>query len=223
MWLLFSSASFAVTDVQVRGASESVNAQLRGVVEEVLGKTTLGFLRPARNILLLNEEGVAQLLRATFKNIDGVRVEKNYPHTLIVEAHERIPMGTWCSQSECQYFDVSGARWGNAIPSKGPLLLYVQDERPADAWDDRTFASLIAAVDALPNMGLRPMAVTLPNSAPGDLWIRVNTGYDVIFDALGDIDDQLDTLAVLIADKASDRTWKPQYIDARTPGRVYYK
>ncbi len=222
-WLLFASASFAVTDIQVSGASENVNTQLRLAVEDVLGKKTLGFLRPARNMLLLNEEGVAQLLRTTFKNIEGVHVAKNYPHTLTVAARERVPMGTWCFQSECQYFDVSGARWGSAVPSKGPLLLYVQDERPADSWDDRIFASLITVVGALPDMGLRPIMVTLPNTAPGDLWIRVSTGYDVILDALGDIGDQLDTLAVLIADRAIDSTWKPQYIDARTPGRVYYK
>ena len=48
-------------------------------------------------------------------------------------------------------------------------------------------------------------------------------GYDIIFDAGGDVADQLSVLTVFLADRAKDPAFAPQYIDLRTPGRVYYK
>jgi len=53
--------------------------------------------------------------------------------------------------------------------------------------------------------------------------IQLSAGYDLLFDVLGDMNDQLSTLAVFIADRAADLVFKPLYIDMRTPGRVYYK
>lgn len=221
VWLMFSSSVFAVTDVQIAGASISVSTTLRGAIERVLGQRTLGFFRPARNILLLDEQSVAQSVRTAFANIENVQVRKRYPHTILVNVKERTPIGTWCIGDECTYFDAGGARWGSAVPSRGPLLLLVRDERQPAEWDGRIFAGLKLTVDELPKLGLRPVILTFPNTAPGDLTIRVDKAYDIYFDALGDVADQLSTLAVYLADKASDSTWKPVYIDLRTPGRIY--
>jgi len=223
MWLMFSSSVFAVTDVRVEGASASVNESLRQAVDDVLGQRRLGFLRPARNILLLNADAVALSLNAAFGNIEHLEVRKEYPHTVRITATERTPIGAWCIGQTCQYFDSTGARWGSAVPSRGPLLLLVQDERADPVWEPRLFTGLSAAVNGLPAFGLRPITVTFPDAAPGDMTITVGTGYRVLMDALGDVQDQLSTLEVLVTDKANDQSFRPQYIDVRTPGRVYYK
>ena len=221
VWLMFSSSVFAVTDVNVSGASSSVNAALKAAIEDVLGQRRLGFIRPARNILLLNEQSVAVLLRATFENIEDISVRKDYPHTVTVDVKERSPIGAWCSGDVCKYFDGTGARWGSAVPSRGPLLLLVLDERQTVPADDGYFPGLMAAVGGLPALGLKAVTLTLPDAAPGDLVLRVTKGFDIYADVLGDVTDQLSTLAVYLADKAPDPSWKPQYIDLRTPGRIY--
>jgi hypothetical protein len=223
MWLMFASSVFAVTDVRVEGASVSVNESLRQAVDDVLGQRRLGFLRPARNLLLLNADAVALSLSAAFGNIERLEVRKEYPHTVRISAVERTPIGAWCIGQTCQYFDSTGARWGSAVPSRGPLLLLVQDERSDATWDPRLFSGLSLAVNGLPTFGLRPITVTFPDAAPGDMTVTVGAGYSVLMDALGDVQDQLSTLEVLVADKAKDQAFRPQYIDVRTPGRVYYK
>jgi hypothetical protein len=78
-------------------------------------------------------------------------------------------------------------------------------------------------VSSIPAFGLRPITVTFPDAAPGDMHVSISAGYDLLFDALGDVADQLSTLGVLVADKASDTSFHPQYIDIRTPGRAYYR
>jgi|GEM_PF-3428710 len=222
IWLLFSSPTFAVTDVQVGGATPTINEAVRSAVEDLLGKKTLGFLQPARNIMFLDEQGIALSLHALFNEIETLSVSKSYPHTLQVQVHARVAVGTWCRKDVCQYFDVSGKRWGIAIPSRGPLLVFVQDER-SDSSDERVFKGLMGAVGTLPSMGMYPRTITLQDGAPGDMRIQLSVGYDLLFDALGDMDDQLSTLSVFISDRASDPVFKPLYIDMRTPGRVYYK
>jgi cell division septal protein FtsQ len=136
---------------------------------------------------------------------------------------ERTPQGIWCRGQDCQYFDRSGERWGSAIFSHGPLLLLVQDERTDATGAERLIPAMFTAVDALPNIELHARSVTFPDSAPGDMRITTDKGYDIIFDAYGDITDQLSTLSVLLADRTKDPAWSPQYIDLRTPGRVYYR
>jgi hypothetical protein len=101
--------------------------------------------------------------------------------------------------------------------------LLVRDERGDIPWDGKLFAGMMTAVGGLPAMGIRAITVTLPDAAPGDAHIRVSAGYDVIVSLLGDVDDQLSTLAVLIADHSRDKGFKPAYIDVRTPGRAYFR
>lgn len=223
VWLMFASSVFAVTDVRVEGAAPAVNEGLRQAVDDVLGQRHLGFLRPARNILLLDEDAVALSLRSAFGNIEQLTVRKEFPHTVSITVVERSPLGAWCTGEHCQYFDSTGARWGSAVPSRGPLLLLVRDERSSPEWDMRLFSGMYSAVQGLPESGLRPITVTFPDAAPGDMRISVSAGYDVVMDALGDVADQLSTLGVLVADRAADPAFSPQYIDIRTPGRAYYK
>lgn len=222
-WLMFSSSVFAVLDVAIDGTTEAVAGHLRTAVDETLGQRTLGYLRPARNILLLDTDAVAASLRSAFPNLASISVTKEYPHTVRIAAAERIPVGIWCRGESCRFFDDSGTRWGTTVPSRGPLLLLVRDERSDDAWDERLFNGLRTASDELPRMGLRPIVVVLPDAAPGDMRITVAAGFEVIIGALGDVGDQLATLEVLIAEKASDPSFRPAYVDLRTPGRVYYR
>jgi hypothetical protein len=135
----------------------------------------------------------------------------------------RIPFGIWCRMDGCRFWDRQGALWGTALKSVGPLLLLVDDQRSEDSLDPGLIPGILAAVDSLPTMGLRAISVTLPDAEPGGVRITISAGYDLCFDALGDVADQLSTLSVFLADRAKDPAFKPQYLDLRTPGRVYYR
>lgn len=223
VWLMFASSVFAVTDVVVEAGSQPIRDAIERAVDEVLGQRRLGFLRPARNILLLSGDAISATLLTSFENVESFEVTKEYPHTVRISVTERTPRGIWCISEVCQYFDTSGVRWGSALKSRGPLLLLVRDERTDPQFDARLFEGMSAAVDRFPEIGLRPISVTFPESAPGDMRVSVAQGYEVIVDVFGDVPDQLATLGVLVAEKATDAAFRPQYIDVRTPGRVYYR
>ncbi len=223
-WLLFGASVFAVTSITIEGGSDVVRIGVHTALDELFGQRALGILRPTRNIIFLNTARVDQFLREKFPIIKEMSVKKGYPHTLEVELQERSAIGTWCEPARCQYFDETGARWGDALPSRGPLLLFVEDQRDLAEKDYlREFHAVVTVKKELPSVGLHPLTIAFPKEAPGDMTVRVIEGYDVKIDAQSSVQEQIDTLGVFLADKATDTTWKPQYVDLRTSGRVYYK
>lgn len=222
-WMFLFSSLFAVTDIRVSGSASIGDERVRASVQELLDHRTLQLFQPARNIILLDPGAVTEYLMSNFAIIGQVAVEKEYPHTLGVSVTERVAFGLWCRDTLCQYFDRTGARWGEAVPSRGPLLVRVQDERSETDSTELLVKGMLAAYDGLPAIGLRGSVITLPDAAPGDVKISTNRKYDVLLDGYGDIEDQLATLGVLLSDKAKDAAWAPKYIDIRTPGRAYYR
>lgn len=151
----------------------------------------------------------------------------SWPTTARTAAIEtpRVPMGVWCrtGDSPCRLWDRSGTRWGEAVPSVGTLLVLVDDQRSDDTLEPRFLNGILAAIDGLAAANLRSRIVTLPDAEPGGIRVSTSAGYDVYIDALGDVADQLSTLSVFLADRARDASFKPQYLDLRTPGRVYVR
>jgi len=222
-WGFFFSPVFAITDIRVSGAQLIGDRQVHDVVQELLDRRTLQLFQPARNIILLDADAVIAQVTSRYDSIRSVVIRKHYPHTLDVTVTERVAFGLWCRETQCAYFDRDGAQWGSAVPSRGPLLVRVQDERPSADDAEQMIQAILTARDGLPELGLRVLSVTLPAAAPGDMHVEVNKTYELFFDGNGDMTDQLVTLGVLLSDKAKDTTWAPHYIDLRTPGRAYYR
>ncbi len=223
LWLLFGSSVFAVRTVQVRGAAAVSAADIESSVWEVLDQRSFYVFQPHRNIMFLDAAAIGDHIRSSFPALASVSVAKAYPHGLTVDVGDRKAVGVWCRGQDCRLVDSTGTRWGAAMPSSGPLLLLFQDERQSDDLDVKFFANIMAAVDGLPSLGLTVRTVTLPNAEPGGIRLATAKGYDLLMDAAGDVADQLSVLAVFLADRAKDPAFAPQYVDLRTPGRVYYK
>lgn len=223
LWLVFWSPFFSVTTVQIGGMSASLMSVVRGSAWEFLDMRQLYVFQPAHNIVLLDSASLTQHLLTALPSLAGVSVVKDYPHTVMIRVTERIPFGVWCRGDACQYIDRTGARWGDAPRSRGTILLLIDDQQEDTLFDSRLFTSITTAADQLPEFGIRLAWVLLPDTAPGDMTVRTDIGFDLRFNAFGDMDDQLTTLAVFLADRAKDAAFHPQYIDLRTPGRVYYR
>lgn len=156
--------------------------------------------------------------------VSRLHVSIPWPHTgnTPMPAGTPVAVGTWCYENECRFFDRSGAQWGKALQSSGPLLLLIDDQRASSSMQTRVIQGVMAVTDTLPEMGLVVKSVVLSDSQPGAT-ITTDHPYVLYIDPLGDIDDQLATLKIFLSDRAKDAVFSPAYIDLRTPGRVYYK
>lgn len=158
-----------------------------------------------------------------FPELSEAVVLREWPHGVRIMVTERTKSGVWCRGESCRYWDRSGARWGTAVPSVGPLMLLVTDERSDESVAPRFLEGMLAAVDNLPALGLGVRRVILPDAEPGGIRIELVQGYELRMDALGDIADQLATLQVFLGEKARTGGFAPAYLDLRTPGRVYFR
>jgi cell division septal protein FtsQ len=222
-YVLFVADVFAVTSVEVVGASPTQSDAIRTSIDELLSERSFQILHPKRNILLLDTGAVSAYTLSKFPGLEQVKVTKLYPHALRVEVVERVVMGTWCRGEVCTYYDAKGAQWGAAVVSRGPLLLLVTDERP-EASD---ITPIVQAIDVvrqrLVALGLRVLEVTIPDAAPGDLFVSVNAPYVLKLNMNSDVSEQLETFGILLSEKAKEASWATSYVDLRTQGRVYYK
>ncbi len=222
-WLAFWSPWFAVRDVRITGVTGGLAQRMHDTVAPLLDRHWLGVFPVGRTVFTLRGGTVAVTLRAAFPEIQVASADVQLPHTVAVTVTVRQPLGVWCRGDACTYWDSSGARWGNAVQSVGPLFLLVRDQRSSDDADPRLLQGIVTAVDGLSGLNLTARMVILPDAEPGGMRITMTSGYDVLMDGLGDVPDQLDTLRVFLAGRAKDTTFRPLYVDLRTPGRVYYK
>jgi hypothetical protein len=206
--------TFRIRDVRIQGLQTALR-------EEVV--RTL----PTGNLFLVDPGKVRAELIEAFPQFEEAAISKHWPNVLAVDVVERTPRGIWCRLEQCEFWDSSGAHWGQTAPSVGPLLLQVRDERTEEGDRARPLAGLLAAEQGLRDLGLTVRLVTLPDAEPGGMRLSVTAGYDLLIDGFGDIVDQLSTLEVFLADKANPpaggAAFHPLYIDLRTPGRIYYK
>jgi hypothetical protein len=220
----------AVNNISVNGADGDDAEAVRQAVAVYLSSKRLGFVPVRHSMALVDEVALARSITDQVPVVRAASASVDWPHDLAVQVELRTPRGIWCPASReasqdklCEYWDESGARWGQTAPSVGPLLLLVRDERTDEGDRLRMLAGILAAVDGVGALGLHARSVTLPDAEPGGIRVSLTGKYDLLFDALGDVPDQLATLEVLLADKAKDPAFRPAYIDLRTPGRVYYK
>lgn len=222
-WLLFWSPVFAVRDVVTEGVPAAAVSAVKLVVEQSLARRLWGLVPFGRNALFSRTTSLKATITSQIPELQDVSVVRDGLHAISVNARLRMAVGVWCRSDVCQYWDESGAFWGSALPSTGPLLLMVEDDRAASDSADTLVGSIVTAVADIKSIGITARKVMLPNAEPGGLRITTAAGYDLLMDGLGDIADQVDTLTLFLADRAKDSTFHPAYIDLRTPGRVYFK
>jgi hypothetical protein len=216
-----------VRDIRVIGVPDALAQRAHDAARQWLDERVL-FVRRGAVLPAVRAARLTDALAARLPELASISVALDAPHTLAIAARERIPDGVWCRQSAeesraaCRFWDASGVFWGSTVPSIGPLLLLVRDERSEPDAED-LFVGVLAAVRGLEPLGIRARYVVLPDAEPGGVRIPTDRGWDLYLDASGDVADQLGTLAVFLADKAKNLPFNPAYIDLRTPGRVYFR
>jgi cell division septal protein FtsQ len=221
-WILFWSPLMRINRIDTSGVPTDQVAGITALVQSSLNRQWFHWIPIGRTALFVHAPILSAQISAAFAELQDVEVQLHLPHEIVVTAQNRQPLGTWCRGDVCQFWDATGARWGTAVASTGPLLLLVHDQRVDDN-DPKLLPGLLAVVHGLAPLGLGAREVTLPNDEPGGIRITTIAGYDVLLDAEGDVGDQLDTISVFLAQQSKDPTFHPHYIDVRTSGRVYWK
>jgi cell division septal protein FtsQ len=230
-YALFYAPWLKVNNLTFKGLDSQHQDEVQGVVDDALNYKFLG-LPTGRDILFVHAGALSAELASQFSFLGDVSIQKNYPHTLQINATERSAEGVWCFQADCRYFDHNGITFGQAIQSSGVLLLNVDDLRTISASasltsvDFQFLKAIQTVVPTLTSQGVKVKNITIPTGSYVEFDVLVSdlTGsYPVKFSLDSNIQKQLDVYRIFRTQKMADGRLHPQYIDLRFDGRVYFK
>ena len=244
VYLFFFSRFLQITEQSIEGLSVLKSEDIYKISESVINQTAFGVsaLKPQRNIFFFSSEFVANKIRSEFPVVETVSIKKDYPHKIIIQIKERDPIGVWCfsetssvsfdkvqdkslTTSTCRYFDQYGILWGQALKSSGSLFLNIEDARniepipkTIESYFHASFKRVTSDFERL-NIAIRK--ISIPNDSIHDFYVYTDRGYYAIFNADQEINKQIESLEIFLFNK--DNNFNAEYVDARIPGRIYYK
>ncbi len=214
-------------ETNLNGLKSLKSEEVFTIIDSIKNETPLGIrsFKPRNNILFFDTSLLKSRILSEFPVVQGVNISKEFPHKIDVEITERTPIGTWCSVADCHYFDQEGVFWGKALRSSGSLLLNIDDLRVLDEQPRMLSRDILKpiqkAVLGLDTVGIKIKKVSIPVEAVGDFRIDNIAGYYILFNNDTDISGQVKILKILLDEKG--KGFKPEYLDLRIDGRVYYK
>lgn len=227
IYLLFFAPSMKLTETNLSGLKSVKSEEVFTIIDSIKNETPLGIksFKPRNNIFFFDTSLLKSRILSEFPVVQEVNISKEFPHKINIEITERTPIGTWCAVDNCHYFDQEGVFWGNALRSSGSLLLNIDDLRILDEQPRMLSKDILGpiqkAVLDLDTVGIKIKKVGIPAEAIGDFRIDTVTGYYILFNNDTDISGQVKILKILLDEKGKE--FKPEYLDLRIDGRVYYK
>jgi len=226
LYLLFFSGLLDIKNVFITGLDQVDQSEFEAELDAHLGSKWMSYIESQKNLIFFNSNKFKAEALAFFPEIKEISINKNIPHSLNVNVVERNVAGIWCfaPSTGCKYFDEEGNLWGEAAKSTGFLILNIDDlRRDIDRIDTKLLRSMMFISDYLKKINISISNFMIPEDFIGDLRVTTSRGYDLLLSVGPDTTGQLEVLGILLAQKQNDPDFKPQYIDLRINGRVYYK
>lgn len=236
LYLLFFSKLLDIRDISITGLDKASKEEFNAKLKSRLGAKWLGHIEHQKNIIFFNSDNFRAEVLANFPEIKNISVGKKPPHALNIDVTERETAGIWCFvdgstnlTTSCKYFDKEGNVWGEAARSSGFLVLNIDDLRKdTQSTIERNLLESIMFISArLKEDNIFINKFTIPEDFFGDFNALTSYGYELLFSTDSNIKDQLEVLKIFLAEKQKESPpaggFKPQYIDLRIKGRVYYQ
>ena len=220
IYFLFFSKVLEVKSITLNGLVQANSGELNTQIEERLNQKIFRFIPRRSNLILINQADLKGEILSKYPVLKSLEIKNDYPHGLIFNFTERIALGVWCFKENCFYFDNEGNAWGGAARSSGFLITVVEDQRNLE--EQKIEKEYLEAIKIF-LVGEEP-PLKIKNIIIEDSFrdFKVMLGdYYLLFALDSDIKKQLEILDIFLNEKGIG--FRPQYIDMRIDGRIYYK
>ncbi len=224
---LLSSRQFAYDRVEINGTSTIAAADVQKVVDDYLAEKRAYVFRPS-NRWLFREDDLSKRLSDHYA-FEGIKIEKD-GHLIRVSLQEKTSAIIWQTKGRLYLAD----RDGNVIrelaePGEGeqPLPRFVDlNDVPVEVGDailrPDEGPKIFQFHELVRGLQIDFLETQIDRVAGKLMKLKTTVGYDIIFDASGDIDAEARNLATVLSSQIKDPT-RLKYIDVRFGDHVYYK
>jgi hypothetical protein len=241
IYFFFFSDYFAIHAVEISGTQRLKRGEVERALYTALDEVHVWPLQ-ARNIFSVNADDVQKQLKYSLY-VENVTVDKKYPDILRLKVTERESSVIVITQGDVGEIDRHGVVSRELSSSEAEPLLRGPDssDRSPSAMPVLSITSVTGTLlegdqfitenqmgrwldtfSELRKRGFGYRSASLEFTSSTKLDIAMFESYHVYFDLLMPIDDQITGYFAFMKSKKPDQVIY-SYVDARIPGRIYYK
>ncbi len=241
-YLVFISDVFAINQVEVRGVKALDAIDITKEVFDVLDERAEYRPWPARHAWFVNRKSLTEQLKARLFVLD-VAVDNSYGNVLRLKIEERSKRVVFHSHQQYFWLDLQGVATaeldqqekldvqarllGNRPirPDEPPVIKRDLDESVSAGFVLATTQEArewIELSEQVRSTGLSYREIEPPTASSSLFKVLSASGHNVLMDITAPIETQVHTYQAFLKNQPKD-IGKPEYIDVRVPGRVYFK
>ncbi len=240
LYFLIFFGEIQITDIKIFGNKKVSVDELKSIVSDKINQKILW--KSSRSIFLARKSEIIKEVLNRFPEISEVKVEKDFPKTLILEIKEREPFAIFCSpdiedSEKCFFLDKNGIIFENIAPdsfsSRGQnflekklIIRFSESKKEFSLGQEvveKELLDLILQIQGNLRDGLQIDIQEAVVSLPKRLNIKTSENWQIYFNLESDINLQITKLNLLLKEEISPEKRKSlEYIDVRF-SRAYYK
>ncbi len=236
-YMLFFSEWFQIQRVVIEGNKNTDKKLILDAVEPYLHKKVLSFF-PSNNYFWISNSGIIKEVKADFRRISDVKIQKSFPGTLILKVEEKKAVLLFCNEKGCLWVDEDGYSYNQSSYSEAVSdsteVVIVEDSSHSDlvvgqAITDSAYVSFANDLwHQFPEKTQKELsALSTPLPSAREIRATTKEGWTVYFDVDMGIERNMNLL-VEVLKQIKDKEGEGKipcldYIDLRVQDRVFYK
>lgn len=225
IWFFFVSSVFRVNKIKLPDNNIVGSADIHQFITD---GASFNF---GDNFFILSKNKLKTKLAAAFPILTDINIEKQPFQTLIVNFEKRVPIGIWCNDYNCYYFDKEGIIFQETPQTEGSLILKIKDPNKNNASlgeqvINKKQLNFMTAFNAkiIENDKFQIIEFKTASSTESfNLEAITNYGWSIYLDQNQDPALSANNLLVTLNETIKDKSSALEYVDLRIPSRIFYK
>lgn len=230
-WLgvIFYAPHFKIKHININGLETIKEQGIKDLINSQLSKRRF-FIFQQSNFWTFNKGLAVKTLNAKF-GLRQLAIDKKFPNTLSISLRERVSALVWSANNKYYNLDLGGVAVSEiAFEKVNPRFPLIYDQNNQEVktgqlvLSEATAAAVASIHDGI--SAKTPIKIgffKMVGPKAQEIKVLTSDGWQIYFDVSGDIDKQINNLALTLQEKIKDNTMNLEYIDLRFGERVYYK
>lgn len=219
-YFAFFSDLLKVKNIEVSGNQKLGADDVRNALLNEVSKKIFFFI--PKNIFAVNFDKLSNDIVEKFPEIEKVSIKINLPNTVSAEIIEKTPVGCWCNNGECFYFDKYGIAY-QKNDNCSNLLKIISDKKSAITKEIISAEHLkdILSIynDAVDSEQIKDIIIS-----DDKITLESKQGWVAYFKPYDDISSQVINLKAVLGQKlTANKISQLNYIDLRFGNKIFYK
>lgn len=205
---------------------------IRVMVEEMLGGTMLAVI-PRSNYFAVSSDKIEAEIRQRFPEVAFVRIEKRFPHLIVIHAKGREFWGVYCERPQnsapfgCSYLDRNGTAYEGLAGFSGwliPMAFGTAQVRLGEVMARPQLLEFFErAQTELSALGGHLISFDISTTTPDEVRLDLAEGWHIRVLASRPVPEWSGVLRVVLEKEIGDRRSGLEYIDLRFGDKAFYK